>query len=406
MITPRGTLVLVASIVALVLAAAINHLALALFGVAGLAWMLAGVLTVSRAGVAVDREAKTTYLQEGTPVEAGYRIRSTSGHQHIEARQRLPQGVDLHGDARVEGLLDPEEGLEANFELEIPIRGLYHLPPVEVRTSDPFGLIEEDLEVETASLSFTVTPRRETPREPVGRPRYTTPRPGEYMSSNAGSGMEFYSIRQYQPSDPLRLVNWKASAQKDELMVNEFHDERVTQTVALVDHRRATGLGVFEAAPLHEVARAAALVYDGAFQGGDRFAAMLLGQAPEVLQGDGGRAFTNRWMTRLAELEPQGDCPIRFAVQENLHAIQQGAKVVVISPLCYEGDKDGVMTLLARDCAVTVLVPTVPEPLNEEQQAWKATHEANVRALRGMDVHVVETPLGVLQHAMGEGVHV
>lgn len=406
MITRRGIAVLGGSVVALLFGVALNHLALSLLGVAGLAWVLAAVRTVARSDVSVEREAGSTLLQEGTPVEMSFEVRSASGHQRLEARQPLPQGVELDGEARVEGVVGGGERLERAFEIDMPVRGLYHLPPVEVRTSDPFDLVEEDLEAEANTLSFHVTPLRQAPREPVGRPRYTTPRPGEYLSSNAGTGSEFYSIREYQPSDPLRLVNWKASAQKDELMVNEFHDERVTQTVALVDHRLPTGMGTFGDAPIHEVARGAALVYEGAFQGGDTFVGMLLGTAPEVLEGDAGRAFTNRVMTSLAELEPEGECPIRHAVEAKLHVIEEGAKVVVLSPMCFEHDKDGVMTLLARDCAVTVVVPDLPEPVDEQQAAWREQAEENVKALRGMDVNVVETPMGILQHAMGEGVRV
>ncbi len=407
MITGRGLTLLGASVIALSMGAALNHLVLAVLGTAGLAWMLAAVRSVSTAGVTVTRTASTAFLQEDTPIEAGFALSTTSGHQRVEARQPLPQGlVVTEGQERVKGVLEPDASLEAAFTITVPVPGLFHLPPVQVRTSDPFRLIEEDLDVEASPLSFTVTPRREAPREPQGRPRYTTPRPGEYISSNAGTGSEFYSIREYQPSDPLRLVNWKATAQKRDLMVNEYHDERVTQTVAIIDHRERTGFGAFVDAPIHEVARGAALTYEGSFQGGDSFTGLLLGDAPHLLQGDAGRAFTNRVMTALAEMEPSGACPIQLAVRESLHAIQQGAKVVVLSPLLYEDDKEGIMTLLARECSVTVIVPSLPEPINEEQREWARVHEENVKTLRGMNVHVVETPLGVLQHAMGEGIRV
>lgn len=407
MMTRRGILVLGGSIASLAIAVALNHLTLALLGTAGLAWLIAARLSVSTADVSVERTAGSTFIPEGTSLDLSYQVRSAGSHQRVEARQPLPQGVRLaDGTERVDGVLGPAEDLETSFEVEVPVRGLYHLEPVEIRTSDPFRLIERDLEAASQSLSLTVPPRREAPRRPLGRVRHTTPRPGEYMSANAGTGTEFYSIREYQPSDPLRLVNWKASAQKDELMVNEFHDERVTQTVALVDHRLATGLGTFQDAPIHEVARGAALVWEGAFQGGDQFTGMLLGETPRMLQGDMGRAFQNRVMTALAEMEPEGDCPIRYAVEENLHVIQEGAKVVVLSPVCYPEDQDGITMLLARECAVTVVVPPVPEPLDGRQQAWVEAHERNVRALRGMDVHVVQAPLGIVQHAMGEGMQV
>lgn len=49
----------------------------------------------------------------------------------------------------------------------------------------------------------------------------------------SGSGQEFFGIREYRPSDSIRLIHWKASARQDRLMVMEF-EENSTQQVTIV----------------------------------------------------------------------------------------------------------------------------------------------------------------------------
>lgn len=53
-----------------------------------------------------------------------------------------------------------------------------------------------------------------------------------------GSGYEFEHIRQYVQGDDPRKVNWKATARKGELMVNNFQDEKAQQIYCLIDKGR------------------------------------------------------------------------------------------------------------------------------------------------------------------------
>ena len=46
---------------------------------------------------------------------------------------------------------------------------------------------------------------------------------------------EFRGIREYQPTDPMRAVNWKASAKTGELMVDVFHSTSSQEVVVLLD---------------------------------------------------------------------------------------------------------------------------------------------------------------------------
>lgn len=53
-----------------------------------------------------------------------------------------------------------------------------------------------------------------------------------------GHNMEFEQIKKYVAGDDVRTINWKATARRAELMVNNFQDERSQQIYSLIDKGR------------------------------------------------------------------------------------------------------------------------------------------------------------------------
>ena len=53
-----------------------------------------------------------------------------------------------------------------------------------------------------------------------------------------GSSLEFEQIKEYVQGDDYRRLNWKATARKNSLMVNNYTDERSQQVVCLIDKGR------------------------------------------------------------------------------------------------------------------------------------------------------------------------
>lgn len=54
-----------------------------------------------------------------------------------------------------------------------------------------------------------------------------------------GHQMEFDHIREYVRGDDYRTINWKATARKSQIMVNQYQDERSQQVYSLIDMGRA-----------------------------------------------------------------------------------------------------------------------------------------------------------------------
>lgn len=58
---------------------------------------------------------------------------------------------------------------------------------------------------------------------------------GNQVSRAVGDGIEFADVRQWHPGDRVRRINWRASARRGELWVNEQHPERNTDVVLFLD---------------------------------------------------------------------------------------------------------------------------------------------------------------------------
>jgi uncharacterized protein (DUF58 family) len=74
-----------------------------------------------------------------------------------------------------------------------------------------------------------------------------------------GQNMEFEQIREYVTGDDYRSLNWKATARRNQLMVNQFQDERSQHVYNIIDKGRAMKMP-FEGLTLLDYAINASLV--------------------------------------------------------------------------------------------------------------------------------------------------
>jgi uncharacterized protein (DUF58 family) len=85
-----------------------------------------------------------------------------------------------------------------------------------------------------------------------------------------GHSMEFEKIREYVKGDDYRTVNWKASARKNQLMVNQYQDEKSQHIYAVIDKSRLMKMP-FDGLTLLDYAINAALVISNiAIKKGDK----------------------------------------------------------------------------------------------------------------------------------------
>ncbi len=104
---------------------------------------------------------------------------------------------------------------------------------VDVRARDAFRLVVWE--------ARAVNPQRlkAYPRplslQRVLAPLQTQAFAGSEVARSKGEGVEYADIRDFVPGDRVRSINWRASARRQGLVVNERHPERNTDVVLFVD---------------------------------------------------------------------------------------------------------------------------------------------------------------------------
>ena len=93
---------------------------------------------------------------------------------------------------------------------------------------------------------------------------------GQYHSVFKGRGMEFNEVRQYQPGDDIRTIDWNVTARTGEPYVKRYVEERDLTVMLLVDLSRSQAFGTRSQLKSEVAAELCALLAFVAIQNHDR----------------------------------------------------------------------------------------------------------------------------------------
>lgn len=85
-----------------------------------------------------------------------------------------------------------------------------------------------------------------------------------------GQSMEFEQIKNYVAGDDYRVINWKATARRNDLMVNQFQDEKSQQVYSLIDKGRVMKMPFEQLSLLDYAINAALVISNIAIKKGDK----------------------------------------------------------------------------------------------------------------------------------------
>lgn len=106
---------------------------------------------------------------------------------------------------------------------------------------------------------------------------------GQHASHGQGSGLDFDQIKAYQPGEPVRKINWAATARlgNQTPLVNVYHEEKTTTVMLLVDLSASMDFGSQRLSKRHLAAEISASLVYSALASHDRIG--LLGFASQVM---------------------------------------------------------------------------------------------------------------------------
>ena len=176
---------------------------------------------------------------EGEDVLATLELTGAEGAARIDVLLPLPDELTTNADANPVALRADVERLE--LTLRCARWGAFRVGPALVRARDALGFHTWESDI-GGMQALRVYPSVETMRallEPLDTQVYI----GNQVARTRGDGIEFADIREWTPGDRLRRVNWRASARRGDLWVNEQHPERNTDIVLFLDTFSDVSLG-------------------------------------------------------------------------------------------------------------------------------------------------------------------
>lgn len=123
---------------------------------------------------------------------------------------------------------------------------------------------------------------------------------GDYRTLFRGNGVDVVDLREYQPGDDLRHIDWNVTARTDTPHVREYLEEREVTTWLLLDRSPSMGFGPLERRKHVVLLELAATVAQLLTRGGNRVGAVLFDvDVKEVLTPASGRNQVLRILSRL-----------------------------------------------------------------------------------------------------------
>jgi uncharacterized protein (DUF58 family) len=180
--------------------------------------------------VTLERERALEQDELGVEVT----IASEAPVERLELLLVVPDGLTVvagSGASSVRLGWDDERALELRLRCER--WGNFDVGDVRLRARDRLGLVAWETSVDRRTR-LRVYPLPETLRRVV-TPVATQPYAGNEVARQKGEGLEFADLRLFAPGDRVRSINWRASARRDELVVNDRHPERNTDVILFLD---------------------------------------------------------------------------------------------------------------------------------------------------------------------------
>ena len=129
---------------------------------------------------------------------------------------------------------------------------------------------------------------------------------GEYHSVFKGRGMEFAEVREYEPGDDIRTIDWNVTARMGRPYIKRFTEERELTVILVVDVSASSNFGTFEQMKGEIVAELCAVLAFAAIKNNDRVGLLIFtDQIEKFIPPKKGRTHILRVIRELLYTQPE-----------------------------------------------------------------------------------------------------
>ncbi|ELZ24200.1 hypothetical protein C475_13162 [Halosimplex carlsbadense 2-9-1] len=375
---------------------------LMLAGTVGIAYTIyARVSAVPRTeGLVVEREYDVDDPEPGDLVDVTLTVRNESGSMLPDLRM-----VDVVPDAFVvtEGVprlhTALQSGAQAQLEYTVRVeRGEYDWPLLVV-ARDFSGGVERTSLVTPEARMRVVPPLRVTNDIPVRA--QTTQYAGDVNTKQGGAGLEFHSVREYRPGDPMNRINWKQVASTGELATIDFRQEKAATVTILFDTRQSAYIsaGVDEPHAVDHSVHAASDMFGALYDQGNLVGLAAFDTVPcWYAPGAGSEHLENARVLfaqhpALSPRPPERQDHESQYIDPMTHVrrrLPSTSQVFLFSPLADDYAAEVARRLDSEGHLVTVISPDVTVDETVGQRLTRIERTARVRYLRERGIRVMD----------------
>ncbi|MBA6152721.1 DUF58 domain-containing protein [Gelidibacter gilvus] len=134
--------------------------------------------------------------------------------------------------------LKPHKEDRITYNLKPKERGEYHFGNLNIYASTKIGLVAKRFRFDDGAMVPTYPSFKQLRKFELININNNLQDYGVKKIRRIGHSMEFEQIKDYVLGDDLRTINWKATAKKNSLMVNQFQDEKSQPIYSIIDKGR------------------------------------------------------------------------------------------------------------------------------------------------------------------------
>lgn len=149
-------------------------------------------------------------------------------------------------------------------------RGEYHYGSLNVYVSTVLGLVQKKYVFDTAAMTPTYPSFLQMRKYELMAFTNKLRSYGMKKIRRLGHTMEFEQIKEYVIGDDVRNINWKATAKRNELMINQFQDEKSQPVYSVIDKGRVMQMPFEELKLLDYAINATLVISNIALKKGDK----------------------------------------------------------------------------------------------------------------------------------------
>ncbi len=247
-------------------------------------------------------------------------------------------------------------------------RGSFVWKTIRAKLSDPFGLIETELDL-PAEAKIQVQPELNKFRPFPLRPQRTLHSAGSIPARLGGSGTDFWGVREYHPGDPLRRLDWRLTARHPhKFFTKEFEQEEIADIGLILDARQKTNLQIGEDSLFEYAARATASLAEVFLRQGNRVSLLVYQRHLASVFPGYGKLQLNRVLHTLAQITPESASSFDSLQFVPIQMFSSHSLIVIISPLT-SGDWRFFRRLRAYSYQVLLISP---DPLDYARRVLPA----------------------------------